>query len=678
MTSSEQVSAPFWTFRMAIGQVTAILVALTGLGVATVAYVTGTATVTDLSGHIYEHDASYAATLAEEYASSARLTINLTRASVARGTLSTDFDSLGPHFIDVLRNSPRLSIAGFGEASGQALWAERSADGSLLLRRYEGHPEGRARHRAWTVDPSSDTWTLIVDEPTDFDASARPWFLTGAAADEPVWTEPYLFLPDNVPGITLAAPAVGPDGNSIGVLTTDYQLSFLSHALSRLDRGDGAQGLIFDDQGYVLGHSDPDATRIVEQDGTTTMAQIEGHPNALVGLVASLSPAERTATDGALRMVRYGGERYAVAVHPTASELDLGWHVAVIVRESSLLASVYSSTLYSLIIGGLGVLLAVLTALFFTRWLTRSFYGFYEEMRRVGELDLAPRPLPLTLIREIHHLSQHLAQMKTSLRSFERYVPASLVRDLTARGIEAVPGGEIREITVLFTDVEGFTTISEQYPPQELAERLGDHLSVLSTVIQGHDGTVDKYIGDAIMAFWNAPGEQPRHAELACAAGLDMLQAIRDSTAKSPPLWPIRVGMATTNAVVGNLGSPTRLDYTAIGDGVNLASRLEGLNKQYGTRILLSEETATRVRAIFPVRPVDQVVVKGQTRQVTVFEALGSAFDDVINQRIEISQQAFDHLMADRPDQALPLYRRLLELQVDDPVALTMILRITG
>lgn len=217
--------------------------------------------------------------------------------------------------------------------------------------------------------------------------------------------------------------------------------------------------------------------------------------------------------------------------------------------------------------------------------------------------------------------------MKTGLRSFQKYVPEELVRSLIESGEEAELGGSRKELTVFFSDIVGFTSISEQLTPDRLVALLAVYLEEMTGEILRSGGTVDKYIGDAIMAFWGAPRSHETPALSACRAALAnqaRLEALRVRWEQEglPPLRA-RIGLHTGEAIVGNFGSPRRLDYTAIGDTVNVASRLEGLNRVYGTEILISKATRRAVGEMMITRPIDRVAVKGRKEGLLVYELLG-------------------------------------------------------
>src|SRR6185437_1039257 len=188
----------------------------------------------------------------------------------------------------------------------------------------------------------------------------------------------------------------------------------------------------------------------------------------------------------------------------------------------------------------------------------------------------------------------------SGLRSFGAYVPRDLVRAVLASGERAELGGKTKELTIFFSDLAGFTTLSETLAPEALVELLGGYFDEMTRVIQSHGGTIDKFIGDAIMAFWNAPGDEPDHAARACQAALDCqakLDAMRRADARLAGLQA-RIGLATGSVLVGNIGASDRMNYTVMGDTVNLASRLEGLNKAYGTPIMIAETTFAKAGAL--------------------------------------------------------------------------------
>ncbi len=212
-------------------------------------------------------------------------------------------------------------------------------------------------------------------------------------------------------------------------------------------------------------------------------------------------------------------------------------------------------------------------------------------------------------------------------KAFSSYVSPDLVREIEKNPDKLVLGGEQREITVLFSDIRGFTTVSESLTPPELVTLLNEYLSPMTRIVLEEQGTLDKFIGDAVMAIFNAPLDVPAHALHACTAAVKMLEELKQLnqgfTERGMQTLDIGIGINTGPAVVGNMGADIRFDYTAIGDAVNLASRLEGLNKYYGSHILISEDTYKQLpEGSFTFREVDRVRVKGKHLPVVMFELM--------------------------------------------------------
>jgi len=207
--------------------------------------------------------------------------------------------------------------------------------------------------------------------------------------------------------------------------------------------------------------------------------------------------------------------------------------------------------------------------------------------------------------------------------AFEKYVSGDLVSKIVANPESLKLGGERREITVMFADVAGFTSMSELLSPEAIADVVSLYLNEVTRIILSRGGTVDKYIGDAVMAFWGAPLDDPNHAFHATLAAMEMQESVAQLQPSFRTLgtgeFRLRIGVHSGAAIVGNMGSETRFSYTAIGDTVNLASRLEGVNKLYGTNILVSAETAKQLGGKIQLRPVDRVRVHGRDVPVEVF-----------------------------------------------------------
>jgi len=274
-----------------------------------------------------------------------------------------------------------------------------------------------------------------------------------------------------------------------------------------------------------------------------------------------------------------------------------------------------------------GVLATCIGLAFSTHRLRQALAILERQAEEIRRLDLAdPVPLPGGAA-EVNALGTAMGGMKSALRLFSVYVPRDLVRKLMAEGAEASLGGERRRLTVMFSDVQGFTGISERLAPEELMRITSTYFQALTDNLLAQHATIDKYIGDAVMAMWNAPKRDLAHAMHACRAALDArrltLRLEEEFASRGWPRMHTRFGVHSGDAVVGNVGSSDRMSYTAIGSMVNLASRLEGMNKMYGTQILVSEATRIGAGSGFVFRPVDLVQAKGAQDPIEVHELVG-------------------------------------------------------
>ena len=267
-------------------------------------------------------------------------------------------------------------------------------------------------------------------------------------------------------------------------------------------------------------------------------------------------------------------------------------------------------------------------------------------------------------------------------KTFQMYLSPEFVNILLKRPDLLSLGGEEKELTVLFSDLEGFTSLSEIMPPSDLVSLLNEYLDGMTQIIFDHGGTLDKYEGDAVMAFWGAPLEDNEHAPKAVTAALEMSRFSDSLSLKfqgqGRPAIKTRFGLNTGRVIVGNIGSQKRFDYTIIGDEVNLASRLEGANKQYGTNLLISHSTCTLVRDLFMVRELDNLRVKGKKRPVKVYEVLGSSNDNYepeFKKMLECYRQGFLAYTKNEWKEALRLFEEGLCLKPDDGPTLTYIER---
>jgi class 3 adenylate cyclase len=279
------------------------------------------------------------------------------------------------------------------------------------------------------------------------------------------------------------------------------------------------------------------------------------------------------------------------------------------------------------------VLIAGLTAIellliyFFARRLSRPIENISRKLRSVEDLTFSHAAPPSSKIKEIRELQTALSLFETSLRSFSSFVPLDVVRKLIRTGTPLTLGVEPRFMTVLFADLQGFSTLAEQMAPNDLLAQLSVYFETLSQAISEEHGTVDKFIGDGIMAFWGAPARRDDHVLRACCGALRaarrMQQLNADWRAQGRPALRLRIGLHSAEVLVGNVGSSERLSYTVMGDGVNVAARLEGMNKNFRTTICVSDSVVEAVGSDIVARPISKVQVEGRKHEFMIYELLG-------------------------------------------------------
>jgi len=380
-------------------------------------------------------------------------------------------------------------------------------------------------------------------------------------------------------------------------------------------------------------------------------------------------PSLKTATPGksVSALFRSGGEDYLCTFRQLPDKQTQEWVVGIVVPRHFYLGALERIRLRILwwAFALMGVL--ILIGALIVHGIDRAHSMILRETSQMKAFKFSPSDATSRL-RDIAEVLTGLEKAKTAMRAMGKYVPVDLVRRLYHDGKEPVLGGESVELSVLFTDIKEFTPFAERMPPGKLAEILGRYLQVMATVIQNERGTIDKFIGDAVMAFWNAPEAVAGHSTLACRAALrcrEALQRLYDSPEwADAPRFETRLALHRCVASVGHFGAPDRFNYTAIGDGINLASRLEGLNKQYGTAIIASETIHSAALDAFEFRLLDRVAVKGKNEGITIYELVSER----VPERPPSSGPA-------RYEQAFAAYERadfktalaLLETVPDDP-----------
>ncbi len=422
------------------------------------------------------------------------------------------------------------------------------------------------------------------------------------------------------PVITVSAPL---RGTARGVVAADLKLDTFSDFVNEQRPGPRGIALIFDSAGALIAH--PELKQFVAS--AMTHPSDPRLPNVREldrGLVATVlkgwDGGDRY--EGSIR--DEDGTKYLFRLKHFSLDAEMSGYTLLLAAQDDFIPDIQRSHFIATILALISGAAFIPGVWFFGSRMSRSLREITVEAGKLQTMG-EPNPLPATThIKEIHELGTTVNLAQHAIWSFAHFVPKEIVRGLLDKSISTDLGGVRQEITIVFTDVRGFTTIAESADPDILMRQTSRYFSALTEAFLAEGGTVDKYIGDAVMVFWNAPHRQSDHVERACRAVLSGKQANEQLNtqfeAEGLPPFITRFGIHVAEAVVGNLGSSERMEYTALGTAVNLASRLEGLNKEYGTTILVSEQVYSRVQHRFRFRSIDTVVAKGMTTETRVYE----------------------------------------------------------
>ena len=457
-----------------------------------------------------------------------------------------------------------------------------------------------------------------------YDARKRGWYRDTMQTDRALVSSPYASFSIGTPMITLSAPL---RGHVRGVIAADLKLDNFSDLVYAQRPGEHGTAIIFDSFGVLIAH--PEFARLVDYARThpshPQLPEIGEMRSGLVGpVMQGWDGGDRYegsihGEDGRdylfrLRKFSEGDEFSGYSLFPAAED-DFAQNVRTLQIRGIIIA---------LIAGGC---FAPGVWIFGSRMSTslKRITAQAKSLRMLAEPDDTP---VTSRISEIDELGSTMAIAQRSIWSFARFVPKDIVKGIIDSSISTELGGVRREVTILFTDVTNFTGIAEAADPDSLMHQTSRHFAALTEAFHAEGGTVDKFIGDSAMVFWNAPHLQPDHVERACRAAL-AAKAASDGLntqfkAEGLPPFAIRVGIHSGDAVVGNVGSVERMNYTALGNSVNLAARLEGLNKEYGTTILVSEAVRNRVEHRFRFRDIASVIAKGMTTETRVYELVAA------------------------------------------------------
>ena len=526
-----------------------------------------------------------------------------------------NLDQLEPYFYQTLHAHARLSELTFTSPRGQ-LSVFRQPDGRIVTRHINAKFQARQRSRG-PDQPYSDNvaWKKLgkVPDPTEHPTYTTPFSFYRDGDLSPLWSDlSYSQIDRALPiekrriGVTVQAAIA--DRQFLGVARIGLVTAQLMHAFD--DIGKPYSAFLCDSKGRlitpVMPTQDPDP--IQEDDDDLRVVPKHLDPN--IKAILSKIPTDSTLLHE---------KEFLACVRPLKLENSQDWWVGLVVPESALVGDLPNlrRQLLEAAIGAGALITLLVTALLYL--LRRELKSMQATTRLMKDFNFEAQPVT-NLIQDTAEVAQSLEAAKTTLRAMVKYVPVELVRQLFEARLEPVLSSSPQTVVLMFSDIAGFTTMAEKLTPADLARSLGSYLTTMNEVIHKHHGTVLERVGDALLSLWNAPTPVENGEQLACRSALLCQQAI--DTLPDAAILQTRFGIHRDTVLVGHFGSPDRLNYGVLGDGVNLASRLEGLNKQYGTQIIVSQSIQQQLGPEFHLRRLDLVAVKGKNQGIQIYELL--------------------------------------------------------
>jgi adenylate cyclase len=486
------------------------------------------------------------------------------------------------------------------QVAGQRRWARTEAD----------------RYDVFALTDDGDLGPK-VSEASDYDIWEREWYAVPARTLQRRWSDIYVWASPPLLSMTLSDPLVDDEGGFAGIVAIDLALADIHRFLRTLDVGPGGRVFLLQPDGQLVAASAAPDPFETGPDGTPRRLAASAYPDPVVAQVSE-ALAGRRSEASTLRLPTSEGT-VRVRVGPLEAE-GIDWVLVVVLSEADVLGQVWASARQTALWGLSFVVLAVGVGLLVARRVSEPLATLSREVQLVREFKLDNRFAVDTRLAEIADLKESLTTMQTGLSSFQRFVPADLVRRILHMGEEATLGSEARDVTVLFSDLRGYSTLIESLPPERVIAFMNAYFEAMEEVIDAHGGVVLELLGDAILAVFGAPDALPGHAEKAASCAVAMRDRLSRLNADLPVELGHRIGVHTGEVVAGNIGGHSYMKYGVIGDVVNVTARLEQLNKPLGTSVLVSAEVLAAAPGLADrARDLGEVQLKGRDEPQRVF-----------------------------------------------------------
>jgi len=660
---------PKLSIRFSILQTFALLVILTVVGIAVTFQIGFSKILVELYSHI-------ARTSAQRVI---ERTVSFLEEPAAYNRLMADFfkgkdiighrEEIWRHMWDQMAPVPQVASFYVADPEGNFIQARRM-------------PEPATRMINHRVEPAIDTWqyrnhtfhiTRERKRTVDYDPRVRPWYQQADKEQKGSWSDVYLFASTREPGLTHAYPLMDRKGKLVAIFGMDIALSDLTEFVASQKVKKSGILIIINEKGEaVTGWSPREWQTDAADRPRLPMVNELRHP----WVADAYNKHIRTGDD--VLISRTAGTEYLGIFVNFPDSFSRPWKIAAVLPKADVTGEATRALYRALLIAAVITLISLIIIYIASGKISRPVKNLASEAALIKDLELEKVTGVQSIFTETELLNNAFITMKNGLASFLRYVPANLVRQLIATGKEARLGGENARLAIMFTDVVGFTTISEKLSAEKLMLQLSEYLDRLTRIIQKEHGTVDKYIGDSIMAFWGAPEKLEDVSFHACRAALlcqRELSRLNDRwRIKAKPEMPTCIGIHVGDTIVGNVGSQERMNYSIFGDNVNLASRLEGINRFYGTGVIISHEVYREIGERFVCRPLDIVAVKGKKESIQIYELIAEKTETISDEILSLHEsfgKGFAAYLDKNWEKALKIFKELEKRNSEDmPVQL--------
>jgi adenylate cyclase len=487
--------------------------------------------------------------------------------------------------------------------------------------------ENRRRHRTFF-----DSWGHIVgayDVATTMDIRTLPGYAAAKQSRGVIVTDPSINPDTGYPVIFVRAPIIRA-GEFIGCASANLTLDVLSQFLATHRASRNSMTIIAErNDGRIVAASEPNkGVRIV--DGHLQIARLGNFADEDVRQAYQLQKESKE--NDIVFTSRQNGQEISASFSPFPDRFGHQWEAIILTPTDDFIGQLRATNRQIVVVIVFLMAIELLLIYFLSRRLSKPIENISLNLKSIESLSFEHQTNSPSNVREIAQLQSAVSLLRNSLQSFSSFAPVGLVKSLIKSGIPLTLGVEKQFLTIFFSDVENFSTQAEQLPPDDLLARVSVYFEEVSRAISDEQGTVDKFIGDGVMAFWGAPLPLTDGVLHACRGALRAARRMERTNeawrgeGRAP--FRIRIGLNSADVLVGNVGSSERFSYTVMGDGVNVASRLEDINKTFGTTICISDSVFDAVGSKIVARPLRRVQVKGRKQAFMVYELVGIAGSD--------------------------------------------------